>query len=48
MPPGQSDPFAVAFTDQGPLELGEGAHDRKHQVRQRGILAGEDQVFLRN
>jgi hypothetical protein len=35
-----------AFTDQGPFELGEGTHDRKHQVRQRGILPGEDQLFL--
>lgn len=30
---------------QGPLELGESAHDRKHQVRQWGFLPREDQVF---
>jgi hypothetical protein len=39
-------PSALAFPDQGPLELGEGPHHRKHQVRHGGILPGEDQLFL--
>ena len=34
------------LTAQGPFELGEGPHDRQHQVRHRGVLAGEGQVFL--
>jgi hypothetical protein len=37
---GQGNAFALAFTDQSPLKLGEGIHDRKHQVRRRGVLTG--------
>ena len=43
---GQGDALALPFPEQGPLELGEGPHDRQHQVRHRRVLAGEGQVLL--
>ena len=43
---GQGDPLPLPLADQRPLELGEGAHDREHQVGHRRVLAGEGQVLL--
>jgi len=42
---GRGDALALAFADQGALELGEGAHDRQQQGGHRGVFAGEGEVL---
>jgi len=43
---GRGDALALAFEDQGALELGEGAHDRQQQGGHRRVLAGEGEALL--
>ena len=43
---GEGDPFALPLADQRPLELGERAHHRQHQIRHWRVFTGEGQVLL--
>ncbi len=43
---GERDPFALPLADERPLELGERAHHRQHEVRHRRVLTGEGQALL--
>ena len=43
---GQRNAFALALADQRALEFRKSAHHRQHEVRHRGVVAGEGQVFL--
>jgi hypothetical protein len=36
----------LAFSDEGVLEIGEGAHDGEHEVGHGGVLAGEDKAVF--
>jgi hypothetical protein len=38
--------LALPFSQQRPLELCEGSHDRQHELRHRCVLASEGQVLL--
>ena len=42
----QSDPFPLTLSDQRPLELSEGTHYRKKQLRHWRVFASEGQGFL--
>ena len=43
---GKRYPFALAFTQQGPLEVGECAHHGQHQLSHRRVFAGELERLL--
>ena len=45
---GQSDPFPLAFTGQGPLELSERPHDGEHQVASGESSPAKTNCSLRN
>lgn len=42
----QSDSLPLSLTDQIPLELSEGTHDAQEQMRHRGVLTSEGEVFF--